>query len=98
MSPEMMGTLGTWGPILIMVLIFYFLLYRPQKNEQKRRRNMLDNLKKGNRVMTIGGIYGQVTEIKDKVVKMKIAEHVEIEVARSSINANISQESAEKRA
>ena len=98
MSPETMGTVGTWGPILIMVLIFYFLLYRPQKNEQKRRRNMLDNLKKGNRVMTIGGIYGQVTEIKDKVVKMKIAEHVEIEVARSSINANISQESAEKRA
>ena len=68
MSPETMGTVGTWGPILIMVLIFYFLLYRPQKNEQKRRRNMLDNLKKGNRVMTIGGIYGQVTEIKDKIV------------------------------
>mgnify|MGYP003599374241 FL=1 len=98
MSPETMGTVGTWGPILIMVLIFYFLLYRPQKNEQKRRRNMLDNLKKGNRVMTIGGIYGQVTEIKDKIVKIKIAEHVEIEVARSSINANVSQENAEKKA
>ena len=98
MSPETMGTVGTWGPILIMVLIFYFLLYRPQKNEQKRRRNMLDNLKKGNRVMTIGGIYGQVTEIKDKIVKIKIAEHVEIELARSSINANVSQENAEKKA
>lgn len=98
MSPETMGTVGTWGPILIMVLIFYFLLYRPQKNEQKRRKNMLDNLKKGNRVMTIGGIYGQVTEIKDKIVKIKIAEHVEIEVARSSINANVSQENAEKKA
>ncbi len=98
MSPETMGTVGTWGPILIMVLIFYFLLYRPQKNEQKRRRNMLDNLKKGNRVMTIGGIYGQGTEITDKIVKIKIAEHVEIEVARSSINANVSQENAEKKA
>ena len=98
MSPETMGTVGTWGPILIMVLIFYFLLYRPQKNEQKRRRNMLDNLKKGNRVMTIGGIYGQVTEIKDKIVKIKMAEHVEIEGARSSINANVSQENAEKKA
>ena len=48
--------------------------------------------------MTIGGIYGQVTEIKDKIVKIKIAEHVEIEVARSSINANVSQENAEKKA
>ena len=60
---------------------------------------MLDNLKKGNKVMTIGGIYGQITDIKEKVVKLKVAEHVEIEVARSSINANVSQESVtEKKA
>ena len=45
MNPEMMGTLGTWGPIVLLVAIFYFLLYRPQKNEQKRRKSMLDNLK-----------------------------------------------------
>ncbi len=92
MSPETMAALGTWGPIIIMVLIFYFLLYRPQKSAQKRRRSMLDTLKKENRVMTIGGIYGTIVDIDEKTVKLKIAEHTIIEVARSSINANISQD------
>lgn len=91
MSPEMAAGLGTWGPIIIMVAIFYFLLYRPQKNAQKRRMSMLESLKKENRVMTIGGIYGTIVDIDEKTVKLKIAEHTVIEVARSSINANITQ-------
>lgn len=92
MNPEAMGMLASYGPILIMVVIFYFLLYKPQKKEQKRRKEMLDNLKKGNRVMTVGGIYGEITDIKENIVKVKIADKVEIEVARASVNANISQE------
>ena len=82
----------TWGPILIMVVIFYFLLYRPQKAEQKRRKAMLDNLKRGDRVVTIGGIYGTLGEIREKSVMLKVSDHVEIEVARAAINGNISQE------
>ena len=92
MSPEMAAGLGTWGPIIIMVAIFYFLLYRPQKNAQKRRMSMLESLEKENRVMTIGGIYGTIVDINEKTVKLKIAEHTVIEVARSSINANITQD------
>ena len=92
MSPEMAAALGTWGPIIIMVAIFYFLLYRPQKNAQKRRMSMLDSLKAGNRVMTIGGIYGTIVAIDDAKVELKIAEHTVIEVARSSINANLTQD------
>ena len=92
MSPEMAAALGTWGPIIIMVAIFYFLLYRPQKNAQKRRMSMLDSLKTGNRVMTIGGIYGTIAGIDDKVIKLKIAENTVIEVSRASINANITQD------
>ena len=92
MSPETIAALGTWGPIIIMVLIFYFLLYRPQKTAQKRRRGMLDSLEKDNKVMTIGGIYCTIVDIDEKTVKLKIAEHTVIEVARSSINANISQD------
>ncbi|ERL05232.1 preprotein translocase subunit YajC [Mitsuokella sp. oral taxon 131] len=87
MNPEMMGTLGTWGPIVLLVAIFYFLLYRPQKNEQKRRKSMLDNLKKGDRVITIGGIYGTVSSIDEKSLKLLIAKDVEIEMVRSSINS-----------
>ena len=82
MSPEMAAALGTWGPIIIMVAIFYFLLYRPQKNAQKRRMSMLDSLKAGNRVMTIGGIDGAIVAIDDTTVELKIDERTAIELAR----------------
>lgn len=91
MSPE---TLGTFGPIVIMVAIFYFLLYRPQKKQQSRRRAMLDSLKKGDQVITIGGIYGTIEELGDKSLKLKIADGVVIEVVRSSVNANVTQQEA----
>lgn len=92
MDSEQMSMLGTYAPIVLMVAIFYFLLYRPQKKQQKRRKEMLDGLQKGNRVVTIGGIYGQIVDIKEDVVKLKIADHVEIEVSRAAINTNSSQE------
>ena len=91
MSPE---TLGTWGPIVVMIAIFYFLLYRPQKKQQNRRRAMLDNLKKGDQVITIGGIYGTIVELGDTSLKLKIADGVVIEVVRSSVNANVTQQEA----
>ena len=92
MNEEMAVMFQTWGPILIMVAIFYFLLYRPQKAEQKRRKAMLDSLRKGDRVVTIGGIYGTLTDIQEKTVKLKVSEYVEIEVVRAAVNGNISQE------
>lgn len=91
MSPEM---LGTWGPIVVMIAIFYFLLYRPQKKQQNRRRAMLDSLKKGDQVITIGGIYGTIEELGDKSLKLKVADGVVIEVVRSSVNANVTQQEA----
>lgn len=91
MSPEV---LGTWGPIVVMIAIFYFLLYRPQKKQQNRRRAMLDNLKKGDQVITIGGIYGTIVELGDTSLKLKIADGVVIEVVRSSVNANVTQQEA----
>ncbi|MCI7716813.1 preprotein translocase subunit YajC [uncultured Mitsuokella sp.] len=91
MSPE---ALGTWGPIVVMIAIFYFLLYRPQKKQQNCRRAMLDNLKKGDQVITIGGIYGTIVELGDTSLKLKIADGVVIEVVRSSVNANVTQQEA----
>ncbi|MBR0283658.1 MAG: preprotein translocase subunit YajC [Selenomonadaceae bacterium] len=92
MSPDMAAGLASWGPILIMVLIFYFLLYRPQKNAQKKHKEMLDALKIGDRVVTIGGIYGTITGLEDKIIKLKVANNVEIELARSAINTNVASE------
>ncbi len=91
MSPELLGLISTYGPIVVMILIFYFLLYRPQKSEQKRRKELLDNLHKGNKVMTVGGIYGEILEIKDNVLDLKVADKVVIKVSRAAINTNVSQ-------
>lgn len=93
MSPEMLGTVG---PIVVMIAIFYFLLYRPQKKQQKQRMSMLDSLKKGDKVVTIGGIYGTIEALSDKSLKLKIADRVVIEVARASINAVLTEETEAK--
>lgn len=83
---EMAVTLANFGPIIIMLLIFYFLLYRPQKKAQKERQEMLDSLKVGSRVITIGGIYGTIVSLTDEIVTLKIAEKVEVEMARHAVN------------
>ena len=92
MENDFMATLGSFTPIVLMVIIFYFLLYRPQKKAREAHDTMLSNLKVGNRVITIGGIYGTITAITDEVITLKIANNVEIEIARGSISGTASKE------
>lgn len=86
MENEMTAIVANFAPIALMVLIFYFLLYRPQKKAREERDAMLNSLKVGNRVITLGGIYGTITALTEEVVTLKIADKVEIQVARGSIN------------
>ncbi|MGL4525181.1 MAG: preprotein translocase subunit YajC [Spirochaetia bacterium] len=60
------------GLLVLMVLVMYMLVIRPQQKRQKEMRNMLDQLKKGDRVVTIGGIHGQVDEIKDSSIVLRV--------------------------
>lgn len=83
----MTATFANFMPIILMLLIFYFLLYRPQKKAQEERSKMLDSLKVGNRVITIGGIYGTIVSLTDEIVTVRIANNVEVEMARNAINA-----------
>ncbi len=71
--------------LIILGGIFYFLILRPQQKQRKEHQIMLGNLKKGDKVITIGGIHGMITNIKDKIVVVKIADNVKIELSRSSI-------------
>jgi len=71
-------------PIAIFV-IFYFLLIRPQQKSQKRHKELLSNLKKGDQVVTSGGIYGTIAKLRGDVVLLQIADQVKIRVARSAI-------------
>lgn len=72
--------------IMSFVLIFYFLLLRPQQKRQKQVQEMLKSLKVGDRVLTSGGIFGQILGLKDDVVVLKIADDVKVEVSRSAVS------------
>jgi len=86
-SPEILQMIQASWPIILMGVIFYFLLYRPQKKEQKRRADFLSSLKKGDRVITVGGIYGTITALTDKTVTLKVAEKVEMDFSRTAMQA-----------
>ncbi|MBM4273225.1 MAG: preprotein translocase subunit YajC [Deltaproteobacteria bacterium] len=72
-------------PMLLMVGIFYFLLIRPQQKKAKEHKALLDNLKRGDRVITNGGILGTIITIDDQIVSLEVADKVKIEVARPYI-------------
>ena len=72
-------------PVIIMVVIFYFMLYRPQKKQQKKRQVLLDSLKKGQKVLTIGGIHGEIVTLSEDTAVLRVAEKVEMTFARSAI-------------
>lgn len=83
--------LTAYGPIVIMIVLFYVLLYRPQQAEQKRRAEMLSTLHRGNKVVTRGGIYGEIVSLKEDVVELQIADKVVIKVKRGAIGQNLTQ-------
>ena len=78
MDAEMMAQLSSWGPIIILVVFFYFLLYRPQKQAQKKRDAMLAALKVGDEIITLGGMHGKIMELNDKTVTLRAADGVNI--------------------
>ena len=72
-------------PLIVIFAIFYFLLIRPQQKKQQQHKEMLNNLKRGDRVITTGGIYGTIEGFTDDGIQLKIASQVKIKVARNAI-------------
>jgi preprotein translocase subunit YajC len=72
-------------PILAIALVFYFLVIAPANRQRKKTEQMLSSLKKGDRIVTSGGIYGTIQGVEADVVYLKIAENVKVKVARSAI-------------
>ncbi|MFT5125084.1 MAG: preprotein translocase subunit YajC [Candidatus Omnitrophota bacterium] len=71
----------------IMLAIFYFLLIRPQQRRDRQRRDMLGQVKTGDKVLFAGGLIGTIANAKDKTLSIKIADGVKVETSRSAINA-----------
>ncbi len=74
-------------PFVLLLVLFYFLLIRPQQKQQKQRQEMLGALKKGDRIVTIGGIHGVIKEIQDDVMVVRVADNVNIKFNRNGIDS-----------
>lgn len=86
------GAIASFLPIILLFVIFYFMLIRPQQTQQKKRKEMLASLKKGDRVVSIGGIYGMLKEVQDDIVILRIADNVNIKMARGGIERILGEE------
>ncbi len=73
-------------PLLLMFGIFYVLLIRPQQKKAKEHRAFLDNLKRGDKVVTAGGLYGEITGMTDQTVTLEIADKIRVKVGRGYIS------------
>lgn len=82
--------MGQWtGTIIYLLFIFgiiYFLMIRPQKKQQQKRQEMMNSLKVNDAVVTIGGIHGRITKIKDDNVTLRLADKVEVDFEKSAIS------------
>jgi len=90
------STLFSFLPLIAIIAIFYFLILRPQSKKQKETQKMLSALKKGDRVVTIGGIHGVIQSVKESTVIIKVDENTKLEFNRSAISAVSSQGKDEK--
>jgi preprotein translocase subunit YajC len=90
-GPDMMGFFMMMGAI---ILIMYFLMWRPEQKRQKERQKLIENIKKGDRIITNGGIHGTVGNVKDSTVMVKVAEGVVMEFAKSAVMTVLTAEGA----
>ena len=88
------GPLMTIFPFILIFIIMYFMVIRPQQKKSKEHQELLNKLKKNDEVMTSGGIYGKVVDLKETVVTIEVAPNVRIRVSRPQIAAVISAEKA----
>ncbi len=79
------GMVGMIGYMLIFFALFYFLMIRPQMRREKERKAMISNIKSGDRVLFCGGMLGTVTNVKDQMLVVKIADNVKVEIARGAV-------------
>jgi len=91
---QLVSTIVTFGLVFV---IFYFLIIRPQNKKQKDMQKMIAGVKKGDKVVTIGGIYGVVTSVKETTVLVKVDDGTRIEFSKSAI-ASVSPAKVEEKA
>lgn len=89
------SSIGLFLPLILIMVIFYFLMILPAQRRQKKTQQMLKNLKTGDKVITNGGIFGTIVGLEDDAVQLRIADQVKIKVTRSAV-AGLQPEAAQK--
>jgi preprotein translocase subunit YajC len=84
-DPGLMGSLTTFAPIIIMFVVMYFIMIRPQQKRQKEMKTMMDALGKGDEVITVGGVLGRVSKVSDAYVTIEVAAGTEIVVQKNAV-------------
>jgi preprotein translocase subunit YajC len=83
-------------PLVLVFVVFYFLLIRPQQKKAKERQDMIDHLKRNDEVLTSGGVYGRVVELHEKIITLEIAPKINVRVDRQHVEAVLSGGKANK--
>jgi preprotein translocase subunit YajC len=90
------GALGSFLPLILIFVFFYLFLIRPQQKKTKEHQKSLNALKKGDKVITSGGIYATVNAVRDNILEIKIADGVNVQIAKQSIATVITKETQEQ--
>jgi preprotein translocase subunit YajC len=93
------GTADVWVtflPFIAVIAIFYFLILRPQSKRRKETEKMISAIKKGDKIVTIGGLYGTIQTVKETTVVIKVDDNVKLEFLRSAISSVINHGKEEK--
>jgi preprotein translocase subunit YajC len=81
-------------PLVVIFAVFYFIAIRPQQTQQRRHREMLGRLKKGDRVLTRGGLYGVIVELRDNRVMLELAQNVRVQADRTAVQSVVNKGAA----
>lgn len=86
------GGIASFLPLILIVVVFYLFMIRPQLRKQKEQKKFRESLATGDKVVTIGGLHGKVTEIHDNTINLEVANNVVLKVERSAISSDFSTE------
>ena len=79
------GLIGSLVPLILIFVVFYFLLIRPQQKRAKEHKSMIENLKKGDKIITSGGIFGVIEAVGTNTVTIKIGENVKVKLGKAYV-------------
>ncbi|NLZ38386.1 MAG: preprotein translocase subunit YajC [Firmicutes bacterium] len=82
-------TIRLLAPLIVFFVVMYFMVIRPQAQQQKQRKEMLESIAVGNKIRTIGGIYGTIEKINGDEITLRVADNVQIRMARFSVESII---------